>query len=74
MAIAKQFKEAMSSSIKKETGEDSNEDVLSQEEKNVLLESRISTLVDKLVAKLSLYVDSFPLHPLGILFKAFNAR
>ena len=60
MAIAKQFKEAMSS-----TGDNSSEPALSQEEKDVLLESRISTLVDKLAAKLSLYVDSFPLHPLG---------
>jgi uncharacterized protein (UPF0305 family) len=65
MAIAKQFKEAMSTSIKKETGEDMNESVLSQEEKDALLESRICALVEKLNAKLSLYVDSFPLHPLG---------
>jgi hypothetical protein len=65
MAIAKQFKEAMSTTIKKENGEDMNDSVLSQEEKDALLESRICSLVEKLNAKLSLYVDSFPLHPLG---------
>ena len=59
--------------MNKESGNDSNEPVLSQEEKDALLESRISALSEKLVAKLSLYVDSFPLHPLGI-FKELNTR
>ena len=65
ISIAKDFKEAMSSGIKKAQGvEDSTPDEsLSMEEKAAIKESRILTLVEKLKAKLSLYVDAFPVHP-----------